>query len=294
MYAAKQQGGGVAIYDREKDDNSVRSLVLTGELRRALENRSLFLAFQPKVDLRTGRVCGVEALSRWVHPVHGFIPPDQFIPHAERTGLIQPLTHWCLETALERIVELRAKVPELSVAVNLSTRALHAGDVPATVAGLIARWGIRPEGLTLEVTESALMEDPKRALDVLHRLSELGLRLSIDDFGTGYSSLAYLKSLPVDELKIDKAFVMHLHEDDRDAKIVRSTIDLAHGLGLKVVAEGVETEAHVAALSAFGCDIGQGYLFSKPLPVDQWLAWAEGSKWACAGERPAGDEQTAA
>jgi diguanylate cyclase (GGDEF)-like protein len=284
MYAAKQQGGGVATYDREKDDNSVRSLVLTGELRRALENRSLFLAFQPKVDLCSGRVCGVEALSRWVHPVHGFIPPDQFIPHAERTGLIQPLTQWCLETALERIVELRAKVPELSVAVNLSTRALHAGDVPATVAGLVAKWGIRPEGLTLEVTESALMEDPKRALDVLHRLSALGLRLSIDDFGTGYSSLAYLKSLPVDELKIDKAFVMHLNEDERDAKIVRSTIDLAHGLGLKVVAEGVETEAHVAALASFGCDVGQGYLFSKPLPVDQWLTWAEGSKWACGAE----------
>jgi diguanylate cyclase (GGDEF)-like protein len=294
MYAAKQQGGGVASYDREKDDNSVRSLVLTGELRRAIETRSLFLAFQPKVDLRSGRVCGVEALSRWVHPVHGFIPPDQFIPHAERTGLIQPLTQWCLETALERIVELRAKVPELSVAVNLSTRSLHAGDVPKTIEGLISKWGIRPEGLTLEVTESALMEDPQRSLDVLHRLSALGLRLSIDDFGTGYSSLAYLKSLPVDELKIDKAFVMHLHEDERDAKIVRSTIDLAHGLGLQVVAEGVETEAHVAALAAFGCDVGQGYLFSKPLPVDQWLAWAEGSRWACAGKRIAGAAQTAA
>ena len=284
MYVAKQQGSGIAVYDQEKDDNSVRSLVLTGELRKAIESRSLFLAFQPKIDLRTGRVCGVEALTRWVHPVHGFIPPDQFIPHAERTGLIQPLTHWCLETALERIVELRAKVPELSLAVNLSTRALHAGDVPKTVAALIARWGIRPESLTLEVTESALMEDPERALDVLYRLRELGLRVSIDDFGTGYSSLAYLKSLPVDELKIDKAFVMHLHEDERDAKIVRSTIDLAHGLGLKVVAEGVEAEAHVEALAAFGCDVGQGYLFSKPLPVDQWLAWADSSKWACGAE----------
>ncbi len=226
--------------------------------------------------------------------MHGFIPPDQFIPHAERTGLIQPLTDWCLETALERIVELRTRVPELTMAVNLSTRALHAGDVPGTVAALIGKWGIRPEDLTLEVTESALMDDPARALEVLNRLRELGARVSIDDFGTGYSSLAYLKSLPVDELKIDKAFVMHLHEDERDAKIVRSTIDLAHGLGLKVVAEGVETEAHLAALTAFGCDVGQGYLFSKPLPVDQWLAWADGSQWACGAPSGASAGQSAA
>ncbi|HRK96460.1 MAG TPA: GGDEF domain-containing phosphodiesterase, partial [Rhodospirillales bacterium] len=294
MYAAKQQGGGIAVYDQEKDDNSLRSLVLTGELRKAIESRSLFLAFQPKIDLATGRVCGVEALTRWVHPVHGFIPPDQFIPHAERTGLIQPLTGWCLETALERIVELRTRVPELTVAVNLSTRALHAGDVPATVAALLGRWGIRAGDLTLEVTESALMEDPERALEVLNRLREIGLRVSIDDFGTGYSSLAYLKSLPVDELKIDKAFVMHLHEDERDAKIVRSTIDLAHGLGLKVVAEGVETEAHLAALAAFGCDVGQGYFFSKPLPVDQWLAWADGSRWACGARSATSSTQSAA
>jgi diguanylate cyclase (GGDEF)-like protein len=294
MYAAKQQGIGIASYDREKDDHSLRSLVLTGELRQAIESRSLFLAFQPKIDLRTRRVCGVEALTRWVHPVHGFVPPDQFIPHAERTGLIQPLTTWCLDTALERIVELRTKAPDLTVAVNLSTLALHAGDVPARVEDLMRRWGIRAGDLTLEVTESALMEDPERALEILCRLREIGTRVSIDDFGTGYSSLAYLKALPVDELKIDKAFVMHLHEDERDAKIVRSTIELAHGLGLKVVAEGVETEAQLAALAAFGCDVGQGYLFGKPLPVEQWLSWAAASPWACGTRHTAEAAQGAA
>lgn len=294
MYAAKTDHVPIAVYDQEKDENSLRNLSLTGELRTAIRDKTLFLAFQPKIDLRTRRVCGVEALARWIHPVHGFIPPDQFIARAEHTGLIQPLTAWALEAAMAGLTDLRRRIPELTMAVNISTRSLQDRSLPNEVMALIATWRIDPADITLEITESALMDNPERALDTLHRLHNIGVRVSIDDFGTGYSSLAYLKSLPVGELKIDRCFVAHMHERERDAQIVRSTINLAHDLGLKVVAEGIETSAQLAALETYGCDIGQGYLFSKPLPGPDWLTWAETSPWAVEDDGPAGSAESAA
>ena len=267
MYLAKEQQADFAFYDQEKDTNSVRSLTLTGELRLAIENRNLTLAYQPKIDLQTSKICSAEALSRWIHPVHGFIPPDEFIAHAELTGLIQPLTIWVLETALHDLRQLRDDGIDIGIAVNLSAKSLLEPNLNGLLSELLSKFGIEPRRLTLEVTESAVMANPEHALTTLNQIHEIGVGLSIDDFGTGYSSLAYLKKLPADELKIDRSFVMGMHEDQSDEQIVRSTIDLAHNLGLKVVAEGVETDVHVELLSNLGCDIGQGYLFSKPLPL---------------------------
>ena len=241
MYAAKQTHAGFVIYDASVDQHSPRRLALLGGLRRALERDELVLHYQPKADLRSGRVLGVEALVRWQHPEHGLLGPGEFIPLAERTGLIHPLTRWVLDAALRQAGEWRRAGHELSVAVNLSTRSLLDRDFPDQVADRLAAWGVPAGCLMLEVTESAVMADPALALEVLGRLHALGVGLALDDFGTGYSSMAYLKALPVDELKVDRSFVGHMASSNSDAVIVRYTIDLGHNLGLHVVAEGVET-----------------------------------------------------
>ena len=217
----------------------------------------------------------VEALLRWPHPEHGSIPPDHFIPLAEHTGLIEPVTQWVLDAALQQCHAWHSAGLRLAMQVNLSARNLHNVLLPEMVADLLQRYTVRPEWLTLEITESALMVDPARALDVLTRVSDLGVRIAIDDFGTGYSSLGYLQRLPVQEVKIDKSFVLGMGHDTKDASLVRSIVALAHGLGLAVVAEGVETTQAWEMLQSLDCESAQGYYVSRPLPaaaVEPWMA----------------------
>lgn len=275
MRQAKKSGKGHAFYTAEQDEGGLKRLALAGELRRAIEEDELVLHYQPKIDMRTGRVCGAEALVRWMHPQQGMIPPDEFIPLAEHSGLIKPLTDWVVEAALRQSSDWRHAGVALPVAVNLSARNLRDTELLSTMARLVAAWGAEAGWLELEITESAVMDDPVGALEILSRLSDLGFTLFIDDFGTGYSSLGYLQKLPVDSLKIDKSFVIDMQADKDSATIVRSTITLAHDLGLKVVAEGVENQAVWDRLAALGCDVAQGYHISKPLPAEQFKEWLD-------------------
>jgi diguanylate cyclase (GGDEF)-like protein/PAS domain S-box-containing protein len=279
MYAAKQSGRSGVIYDSKDDRHSLRRLALMGELRHAIDNGQLFLHYQPKIDFKTRRVVGVEALVRWRHPKYGVVPPDQFIGPAERTGQIKPLTEWVLETALHQCQVWRRSGVEIEVSVNLSARNLQEAGLVERMAEMLHRAGAGPDCLALEITESAIMADPNAAMEVLTRLSRMGVSLSIDDFGTGYSSLSYLKRLPVDEIKIDKSFVIGMQSDENDLVIVRSTIDLVHNLGLKVVAEGVESRALWEKLTALGCDEAQGYYMSRPLPAEEVVRWLSESPW---------------
>jgi diguanylate cyclase len=280
MYAAKRDHVGFVVYSAEADTHSVRQLTLTGQLRRAIEDDQMILEFQPKIDARTSGISGVEALVRWQHPEHGAIPPDEFIHSAEQTGLIKPLTLWVLNAALSGLNAWQQEGCEFGVAVNLSVKSLHDPQLPETVRMLLQSWNQRPELLTFEITESALMADPETALSVLARIAEIGCRLSLDDFGTGYSSLAYLQKLPIDELKIDRSFVVAMTRDDNAAVIVRSVVKLAKGLGLSVVAEGVESEEAFARLRALGCDHVQGFLFGPSMGADHFRAWLRTSPWS--------------
>jgi diguanylate cyclase (GGDEF)-like protein len=275
MQVAKAQNLGVAAYDPDLDGHSPAKLALLGELRRALNLGQLVLHYQPKVSFSTAEVVGAEALVRWQHPGGGLIYPDAFIPMAERTGLIGPLTTYVLGAALAQARTWMDAGRPLMVSVNLSARNLLDEHLPEQVADLLAAHGVPSELLELEVTESALMTEPNRARRLLGALAALGVRLSIDDFGAGYTSLGQLKNLPVTELKIDRSFVMNLSQDPRDALIVRSIIDLGHNLGLTIVAEGVETASVFADLTAFGCDTAQGYFVSYPTTaaaLDTWRA----------------------
>jgi diguanylate cyclase (GGDEF)-like protein/PAS domain S-box-containing protein/excisionase family DNA binding protein len=283
MYAAKHAGDtDVAVYDPAHDPHSPDRLALLAELREAITQGALALHYQPKVALATGQVHGVEALVRWPHPVHGLLPPDQFIPLAEQHGLIGPLTLWVLEEAL-RQGKLWARAGwDLNVAVNLSAWSLHDASLPDTIAALLRRFDAPPGRLRLELTEGSVMADAERALEVLTRLAALGVGLSVDDFGTGYSSLAYLKRLPVDEVKIDRSFVRDLATDEADAAIVHSTVGLGRSLGLQVVAEGVEDRATWDLLARMGCDVAQGYYLSRPLPAAAVADWLRAAPWAVA------------
>ncbi len=288
MYAAKQAQSHIALYDYEKDHNSVRHLTLTGELRQAIEQNQLSFHYQPKIDMQTRLVYGVEALARWHHPKHGYIPPHEFVIQAERTGLIELLTQWSFETALGQLATWRDEGLRISMSVNLSARSLRERYLPDQIAQMLEQWSIPPERLILEITESAIMADPETAMEVVSRLHDIGVQLSIDDFGTGYSSLAYLKRLPMDELKIDQSFVKHMTENHSDLVIVRSTIDLAHNLGLRVVAEGIEQDEQIDALKQLGCEFGQGYRISQALPLDRLSLWLKESEFAVPD-----DEETA-
>jgi diguanylate cyclase (GGDEF)-like protein len=274
MYAAKHQQAGTVTYHPGLDSSSQESLTLQGELRQAVDQGQLQIWLQPKVSLATGQVIGAEALLRWQHPQRGLVPPMRFIPFAEQTGFVRVLTSWMIERTAVTWRALRAQGLNLKLSVNLSTRDLMDQDLPDKVARLLAAHAVEPGALCLEITESAIMDDPQRALTTLERLHAMGLRLSIDDFGTGYSSLAYLKRLPVDELKIDKSFVMNMESDLSDAKIVRSTVDLAHNLGLLVVAEGVENAKAWKLLSGLRCDEAQGHFIARAMPVDTFVQWA--------------------
>jgi diguanylate cyclase (GGDEF)-like protein len=272
MYMAKNAHAKTAIYDAEQDSNDSARLALAGELRRAIETGELVVFFQPKAELASGRIVGAEALVRWQHPQHGFIPPNDFIPIAERTGLIKPLSRFVLAAAIGQCGEWGKAGYDLDVSVNLTIPDLLDLELPDHIAGLLAQIGLRPEQLELEITETTILADPFRVRQVLGRLNEMGLRLAIDDFGTGYSSLAYLKRLPVQTIKIDRSFVMGMCEDASDATIVSSTIDLGRNLGLDVVAEGVESQEAWDALRDQRCTLAQGYLISKPVPADEFSA----------------------
>ena len=269
MYVAKDAHAGTSVYDPEQDTNDAARLALAGELRRAIEVGELVVYYQPKADLETGQIVGVEALVRWEHPTRGFIPPDQFIPIAERTGLIKPLSRYVLATALRQCRDWAAAGLDLGVAVNLTIPDLLDLELPDRIAALLEETGVAPERLELEITESTILADPTRVRTILDRLNALGLSLAIDDFGTGYSSLAYLKRLPVRTIKIDRSFVMDMLESASDAAIVRSTVELGRNLGLRVVAEGVETAAAWDLLREQGCTLAQGYLIGKPMPAEE-------------------------
>jgi diguanylate cyclase (GGDEF)-like protein/PAS domain S-box-containing protein len=273
MRNAKGSGTGPALYRSDLDRHSPDRLALLGELRNAIDRDELLLHFQPKLDLRDGTLVGVEALVRWQHPQRGFLPPSEFIPLAEQTGLIYPLSHWVLEAALRQQRAWRRVGLDIPVAVNLSRRTLHDPELPETVARLLTRWDVAPTGLVLEITESSLMADPVRAAENLTQLRALGVHMSIDDFGTGYSSLASLKNLSVDELKIDQSFVQAMATDASARAIVRAIVDLADALKLRVVAEGVEDRATWDVLAGLGCDVAQGYFLSRPIAAADLEAW---------------------
>ncbi len=268
MFSAKSGKRGVSLYDPAADHSSTGTLTMTADLREALEQQTLELYYQPKVTLADERIRSVEALGRWQHPQRGFVPPDIFIDVLEQTGMIDRYTHWVIETAIEQIQRWGEQQRELSIAVNISTQTLMNPDFMHYLENLdaIADCGCY---LQFEITENLFLSEYERLCDTLGRVRQLGISLSIDDFGTGYSSLARLKKLPVRELKIDRSFVMDMDRDPDDEVIVRSTIDLAHNLGLSVVAEGVETEQTCRRLLELGCDIAQGYLISKPVPIEQ-------------------------
>jgi diguanylate cyclase (GGDEF)-like protein len=265
MYTAKEIHNGFEFYSRDRDKNTPKQLALLGDLRKAMEEDELVLCYQPKVALATGLVTGVEALLRWHHPRRGLISPDEFIPQAERTGLIHTLTRYTIEKSLDQLREWRDAGLHLNMAVNLSRPNLINLQFPTEISALLDERGVPASHLELEITESSVMADPLRARVVLAKLAELGISLSLDDFGAGYSSLAHLKRMPVNQIKIDKSFVIGMLSNDNDRVIVRSIVDLGRNLGMSVVAEGVETAATWDALMALGCDMAQGYWLGEPM-----------------------------
>jgi diguanylate cyclase (GGDEF)-like protein len=273
MYAAKEARTGWKVYAAELDRHSVERLNVISDFRRALDAGEIVVYYQPVVDVDGSRVQGAEGLIRWQHPERGLLPPGAFVQTVEQTALIGPLTRYVLERCIAQCVEWRQSGRDLSVAVNLSVRNLLDRELPVDIQRLLEHYGLPAEALQLEITESMLMSDPERALATVTRLSELGARISVDDFGTGYSSLANLRRFPIDELKIDRSFVSPMLNDESDLVIVRSTINLGHDLGLRVIAEGVEDEATLRRLACLGCDLAQGYHLSKPLPPDLFADW---------------------
>ncbi len=283
MYAAKKSGNAAVVYDPMIDRASEQSLSLLSELRRAIDHQEFRLQVQPKIVLDSGAVIGLEALIRWQHPQRGMIFPDDFIPFAEKTGFIRVMTRWVLEESAALCSTWLQRGLALKISVNLSARDLLDQDLPHKFAEILERHHVTAASFCLEITESTIMDDPVRALHTLERLHAMGVELAIDDFGTGYSSLAYLKRLPVDELKIDKSFVMNMEHDTDDAQIVRSTIDLGHNMGLRVVAEGIESEVVWDLLASMGCDHGQGYFISRPMPAERLEAWI--AQWRAPAHR---------
>ncbi|AWW37413.1 phosphodiesterase [Streptomyces sp. AS58] len=285
MYQAKRDRTGVEVYESKRDSNTPDRLGLLADLRRALDAHEVELHYQPKVRF-DGQVAGLEALVRWVHPERGKVPPDEFIAIAESSGLMPHLTEYVLETALGQVAEWRAQGLFVPVAVNVSPRDVHTPGFAGSVAARLARHGVPAGALQLEITEHVLLEDPQRAADTLAALTGHGVKMSLDDFGTGYSSLVHLRRLPVSELKIDRSFVARLAIDTEDAEIVRCTVDLAHSLGLLVVAEGVEDDETWERLRDLRCDAVQGWLVAAAMPPEETTAWlrARGSRgW----QRPA-------
>lgn len=278
MLAAKRAGGNVhCFYEPRMEQDAEAAIDMQRDLRDAIESgKGLSLHYQPKVDARQGRLTGVEALLRWRHPVRGAVSPVEFIPVAERFGLIGALGQWVLDDACRQLHQWRASGRVMQVAINLSMHQVRQADLPVRVQEALSRHGVPPSCLTFEVTESAAMEDPQASLRLFERLAAIGVTLSIDDFGTGYSSLSYLRKLPATQLKIDRSFVQDLEQEEDARAIVKAVVRLAHALGLTVVAEGVETSGQHALLRRLGCDELQGYLFGRPMPADELLQWTSG------------------
>ncbi len=275
MYQAKINHLDYVLYDASLDSNTLRNLAISSQLNLAVDDEQFILVYQPKVDISSGEVVCLEALVRWVHPTLGTVAPDDFINVAERSGMIKPLTLYTLKTAMSRCRRLRAQGYNLSMAVNLSAFLLQDMSLVDDLKNFLAEYSVDPAWLELEITESAIVDNPERAFEILKQIRALDIRLSIDDFGTGYASLSYLKQLPVQELKIDKLFIHELLANKSDQIIVRSTVELSHSLGLKVVAEGVESREIYDLLRDAGCDIAQGYWISPPLPSAKLETWLE-------------------
>jgi EAL domain-containing protein (putative c-di-GMP-specific phosphodiesterase class I) len=275
MHQAKPERGSYAMYTGGQEQQNTKRLELMSDLRRAIEQNELLLYCQPKVSIASRLVCGAEALVRWQHPLHGMISTGEFIKVAEQAGLITPLTNWVLESAFRQSYAWHESGLDRALAINLSAHDLRDLKLIDRIQGLFSTWGIGPELIQFELTESALMEDPDCALETLARLKHLDVKLFIDDFGTGYSSLSYLQKLPVDSIKIDQSFVAPMAASADSATIVCSTIELGHNLGLEVVAEGVESQAVLDRLSALECDVVQGYFISMPIPVEQFKNWVD-------------------
>jgi EAL domain-containing protein (putative c-di-GMP-specific phosphodiesterase class I)/HAMP domain-containing protein len=279
LYRAEENNIEIAEYDSEKDEPNEDSLTLMGEMRRGLQADEFQLYVQPKIDIKSGKVIQAEGLIRWFHPTRGFMPPDQFVLIAEQTGKIHLLTSWVLVRACEIVKNWRDNNINTRLAINLSVKDLTDGTLPGRFTNLLKKYNLQAEDFIMEITESALMEDPAQALRVLNRLRDTNIDLSIDDFGTGYSSLEYLRELPVNEIKIDRSFIQHLPENNDDNVIVKAAIDLAHGLGMKVTAEGVESGDTLDILHQLGCDTAQGYHISKPVNETDFNTFMNTSKY---------------
>jgi diguanylate cyclase (GGDEF)-like protein len=283
MYQAKKDSTHIAVYSADKDANSIRSLEIESRLREAIDRDELDLYYQPKVDLRRQRIIGVEALLRWHDPVMGNINIEELVSLAEKTGLIRPLTKWVIRHALQTSHYWSTRLHiELPISINLSIWDLQDPNFAAHVRKEVERWYRTPRHIEFEITESAMMSDPEKTIATLGQLASMGHLMSVDDFGTGFSSLAYLKKFPVRSLKIDRSFVSDMETDNNDHVIVRSTIDMAHGMGMNVIAEGVESEALLKELMMMGCDIAQGYHISRPLPAEEFIEWTHQAKWKMA------------
>ncbi len=279
MSSAKSLAKAFAVYSKKQITKTLSVLSLETELEKAIDNGDIELHYQPKINLKSQQVSGVESLARWKSKAHGAVRPDVFIEIAERSGLILPLTLLTVNVALRQSRELQGWSREFSVAINLSAAVLNDPEVCELIKRALGIWGNEPGQLTLEITESAMMEDPRKSLKILTSLRSEGINISIDDFGTGYSSLSYLKRLPVNELKIDKSFVLNMMQDEGDAKIVKSVIDLAHNFDLAVVAEGIENQESLDQLAEMGCNFAQGFYIARPMPFEDLKKWLSSSSW---------------
>jgi diguanylate cyclase (GGDEF)-like protein/PAS domain S-box-containing protein len=280
MYATKQSNAGFTFHERDEQESRVPDqLSLLVEMRSAIERNEFELYYQPKRHLRSGLITRVEVLIRWNHPTRGLLLPVSFVPIAERTGLIKPMTDWILDKALQQCREWQDAGAPIHVAVNVSAKSLLEETLPSKVQSVLDKWNVDPRFLKIEITESSIMADPAHALAIMSMLQSMGVRLSVDDFGTGYSSLTHLRELPIDEIKIDKSFVMGMMTSDADAAIVRTVIDLAHNLGKQVCAEGVEDAETMACLEEMGCDLAQGYFISRPVPAAALMTWLTDNFW---------------
>jgi diguanylate cyclase (GGDEF)-like protein/PAS domain S-box-containing protein len=280
MYATKQTNAGFTFHERDEQESRVPDqLSLIVEMRTAIERNEFELYYQPKRHLHSGLITRVEVLIRWNHPRRGLLMPVSFVPIAERTGLIKPMTDWILDKALQQCREWQDEGAPIHVAVNVSAKSLLEETLPSKVQSLLDKWNIDPRFLKIEITESSIMADPAHALAIMSMLQSMGVRLSVDDFGTGYSSLTHLRELPIDEIKIDKSFVMGMLTSDADAAIVRTVIDLAHNLGKQVCAEGVENAETLQRLEEMDCDLAQGYFISHAIPAAALMTWLTENSW---------------
>jgi diguanylate cyclase (GGDEF)-like protein len=279
MYTAKQKQSGYSFHQEDADTGSADQMSLVVELRGAVERNELELYYQPKLHMKSSLMTRCEVLMRWNHPQRGLLGPAAFIPMAERTGLIRALTDWLFDRALEQCSIWREAGAPIHVALNISAKSLLDQSLPQKVEAALARWNVDPRFLKIEITESSIMADPAHALAILSMLQSMGVRLSVDDFGTGYSSLTHLRELPIDEIKIDKSFVMGMATSDADFAIVRTVIDLAHNLGKQVCAEGVENEDAWHKLRDLGCDLGQGFWIARPMPAAALMEWLVRTSW---------------